>query len=63
MKIGYARVSGAGQGLDLQSKALLRVGCEKIFSEKVSGAKSNRKEFNSMMEFVGEGSDSCDQAG
>ena len=55
MKIGYARVSSTGQSLDLQMKALENAGCEKIFSEKVSGAKGNRKEFNSMMEFARDG--------
>lgn len=55
MKIGYARVSSVGQSLDLQLKALKGIGCEKIFSEKVSGAKDSRKEFNSMMEFAREG--------
>ncbi len=55
MKIGYARVSSVGQSLDLQLKALKGIGCEKIFSEKVSGAKDNRKEFNSMIEFAREG--------
>ncbi len=55
MKIGYARVSSTGQSLELQVKALEGAGCEKIFSEKVSGAKNNRKEFSAMMEFAREG--------
>lgn len=55
MKIGYARVSSTGQSLDLQKKALENAGCEKIFSEKVSGAKINRKEFDAMMDFVRDG--------
>ena len=55
MKIGYARVSSTGQSLDLQMKALENAGCEKIFSEKVSLTKGNRKEFNSMMEFARDG--------
>lgn len=55
MKIGYARVSSIGQSLDLQVKALKDAGCEKIFSEKVSAAKGQRKEFDSMMEFAREG--------
>jgi len=55
MKIGYARVSSAGQSLELQMGALKNAGCEKVFSEKVSGAKGNRKEFNSMMEFARDG--------
>lgn len=55
MKIGYARVSSIGQSLNIQLKTLQKAGCEKIFSEKVSGAKGNRKEFNSMMEFARDG--------
>lgn len=55
MKIGYARVSTVGQNLEIQKEALKSAGCEKIFSEKVSGAKINRKEFDAMMEFAREG--------
>lgn len=36
MKIGYARVSTDTQDLDLQLIELRQVGCDKIFSEKVS---------------------------
>ena len=42
MKIGYARVSSNNQDLDLQKQALLKIGCEKIFSESVSDKDNNR---------------------
>ncbi len=42
MLIGYARVSTTDQNLDLQIKALEQGGCEKIFTDKISGSKSVR---------------------
>jgi DNA invertase Pin-like site-specific DNA recombinase len=44
MILGYARVSTEGQTLDGQIAELKSVGCERIFQEKVSGARSDRKE-------------------
>ena len=51
--IGYARVSTSGQHLDSQLAALS--GCEKIFQEKISGAKDDRPELHAMLEWVREG--------
>jgi DNA invertase Pin-like site-specific DNA recombinase len=42
MLIGYARVSTDEQKLALQTKALEQAKCEKIFTDKFSGSRSDR---------------------
>lgn len=55
MLIGYARVSTADQNLALQTDALTKAGCEKIFTERASGAVSDRAGLAEAMAFAREG--------
>src|SRR6266481_6966166 len=55
MFIGYARVSTQEQTLDLQKDALEKIGCIKIYSDVVSGAKEERKGLAEALEYVREG--------
>ncbi|MDP2947188.1 MAG: recombinase family protein [Nanoarchaeota archaeon] len=50
MLIGYARVSTPEQNLERQIDQLKEYGCEKIFSDKVSGNKKELPEYNKMLE-------------
>lgn len=49
MKFGYARVSTPEQSLENQVANLQKAGCEKIFTDKVSGNKANRPGFKEML--------------
>jgi len=54
--VGYARVSSAGQSLEVQEEALVAAGCAKVFSEKRSGtARADREELWRALEYVREG--------
>ncbi|MFS0785016.1 recombinase family protein [Shouchella sp. 1P09AA] len=55
MKVGYARVSTGLQNLDLQHDSLHSFGCEKIFFDKISGAKKKRDGLTEALEFVRQG--------
>ena len=55
MKIGYCRVSKDDQDLSLQKDALKAAGCEKIFAEKISGAKNDRPQLQAALAFAREG--------
>ncbi|GAA2238401.1 recombinase family protein [Rarobacter faecitabidus] len=51
--IGYARVSAADQNLGRQLKAL--DGCDRVFSDKVSGKSTDREQLQEMLRYVREG--------
>ncbi|WP_040464236.1 recombinase family protein [Erythrobacter sp. NAP1] len=54
--VGYARVSSAGQSLEIQEAALSDAGCEKIFSEKRSGMSAkDRQQLEDAIRYVRDG--------
>jgi len=54
MKIGYARVSrGDHQDLSAQVQSLEAAGCEQIFEEEASGAKTDRPQLHDAIEQLG----------
>ena len=55
MMIGYARVSTQDQNLDLQTEALTRAGCEKIYEDKISGVRVERPGLTRALEILREG--------
>jgi len=55
MKIGYARVSTADQHLRMQEDALKSAGCEEIYSDVISGVKSQRPGLDKALHYAREG--------
>ena len=55
MLIGYARVSTQEQNPALQHDALMEAKCEKIYTEKASGAQRDRPQLIAALEFMREG--------
>ena len=55
MLVGYARVSTQDQNPDLQLDALAAAGCEKVFTEKRSGAAQDRPELAAALAYIREG--------
>ncbi len=54
--VGYARVSSSSQNLDLQLEQLAAAGCEKVFSEKITGTSRNdRQALADCLDWVREG--------
>jgi len=52
MLVGYARTSTLEQTLDLQQDALQKLGCERIFTDTASGAKTDRLGLDAALSFV-----------
>ncbi|MFP9126789.1 recombinase family protein [Niallia sp. BSM11] len=50
MRYGYARVSTIAQDLEVQIKALQAAECQVIYQEKFTGTKTDRPEFNKLLE-------------
>ncbi len=55
MLIGYARVSTQDQNLDLQTEALRKAGCKKIFDDKISGSHAERPGLAKVQEALRDG--------
>src|SRR3546814_10532796 len=52
MRVGYARVRTSDQNPERQLDALRRAGCERVFTEKASGARDDRPELARILEDV-----------
>ena len=55
MLIGYGRVSTVEQSLDLQLDALKKAGCDRIFTDKASGIKTDREGLDDAINFARDG--------
>ena len=55
MKLGYARVSTAGQSLAEQRAALEEAGCKRVYSEKKSGKNDDRAALQRMLKDAASG--------
>lgn len=55
MRLGYARVSTSDQNPQLQIDALNKAGCERLFTERASGAQRDRPELLAALHFVRKG--------
>jgi DNA invertase Pin-like site-specific DNA recombinase len=55
MIIGYARVSTDDQNLDAQTDALKAAGCERVFSDKISGSVRSRPELDKLLDHLRKG--------
>ena len=53
--IGYARVSTQDQNLSLQLDALAAAGCERVFEDRMSGARADRAGLQDALRYVRDG--------
>jgi DNA invertase Pin-like site-specific DNA recombinase len=53
--VGYARISTSDQDVSLQIEALVKAGCNDIFSEQSCGARADRPELKKCLEFLSPG--------
>ena len=59
MLVGYARVSTLDQNPALQIRALEDAGCEKVFTEKISGVSKNRPKLEEALTYMRSGGLCC----
>ena len=55
LRFGYSRVSTSEQSLELQTQALEKAACDRIFSDKMSGTRSDRPGLQEAMSHLREG--------
>lgn len=55
MEVGYARVSTQEQNLDLQIDAFAKAGIKKVFTDKISGVRSEKPELKNMLDYARSG--------
>ena len=55
MLIGYSRISTVSQNLHLQHDSLVQAGCEKIFSDTISGTVAERPALSKLKEILRKG--------
>ena len=55
MKVGYARISTVDQHLRMQEDALKSAGCEEIYTDVISGVKSQRPGLDKALNYLREG--------
>src|SRR5262249_20058657 len=55
MLVGYARVSTQDQKTKLQLDALTQIGCQRVFTEKASGAQRERPQLQAALDYMRDG--------